>query len=526
MSFTEKTWVDRVSEYPARRTLTSESGTTEVVTVERNEGTISQEGDAFSAANMNDLEGRIADAFESVDTVLDALCTLTCTCAEELVGATLTLTSEDGTTVLSEEVPSGMVVTFQVPSLGTWVLHNPVTNTDTTFNFQYFGAYTADVHYYYYYTADINFGSADPTNMVTYADDAAGMSKGRANWIDQPIFKDLKNCVLVSGEVLYYLNPDNLNKTEDGSTSDITSLGNDVMLEIPYRLGYRIEWDSDDSNILHVSVTNNPNDSNYNYDAFSLSSYNDCDKIYIGTFKGYATGSNLYSSNNKSVTVSQTIDTFRTYAHNRGTGYQQRSYASVKLMQCLYIIMYGTLDSQSAVGYGYVNSSHSAGVATGNTNQYGFCSELADESYMTDQNHQVKCLGIEDFWGNYWEFVDGVCTDSSRNVLTCQCADDFDTDGTGYDNNGNGGVTSDIGNYMSKPQGGSNAGFTAQAVGGSTTTYFCDYAYLYASCLARFGGSWYNALNAGAFLLNLDHAFSLSAASVGARLMYLHKEEA
>ena len=66
MSFTKKTWTDRISEYPTRRTLTKEDGTTEIVTVTREEGTISQEGDAYSAANMNDLEQRVADGFSTL----------------------------------------------------------------------------------------------------------------------------------------------------------------------------------------------------------------------------------------------------------------------------------------------------------------------------------------------------------------------------------------------------------------------------------------------------------------------------
>lgn len=60
--FTRKTWKDRITEYPTRRTLTKADGSTETVTVSRNEGTVSQEGDAFSATNMNDLESRIAAA--------------------------------------------------------------------------------------------------------------------------------------------------------------------------------------------------------------------------------------------------------------------------------------------------------------------------------------------------------------------------------------------------------------------------------------------------------------------------------
>ena len=61
MSFAKKTWVDRVSQYPNRRTI-NDGYTTKVVTVGRDEGTVSVEGDAFNADNMNDLENRILAA--------------------------------------------------------------------------------------------------------------------------------------------------------------------------------------------------------------------------------------------------------------------------------------------------------------------------------------------------------------------------------------------------------------------------------------------------------------------------------
>ena len=66
MAFVRKTWKNRVAEYINRRVLIKEDGTTEVVSVERSEGTVSQEGDAFSAENMNDLEQRIAEGFSSL----------------------------------------------------------------------------------------------------------------------------------------------------------------------------------------------------------------------------------------------------------------------------------------------------------------------------------------------------------------------------------------------------------------------------------------------------------------------------
>lgn len=63
MAFEKKNWKNRVAEYINRRVLTKTDGSTEIVTVARSEGMISQEGDAFDAANMNNLEERIADGF-------------------------------------------------------------------------------------------------------------------------------------------------------------------------------------------------------------------------------------------------------------------------------------------------------------------------------------------------------------------------------------------------------------------------------------------------------------------------------
>ncbi len=67
MGFTKKTWKNRIAEYINRRLITMEDGSTNLVTVARDEGTISQEGDAFNAANMNDLEDRIEAGFDEVN---------------------------------------------------------------------------------------------------------------------------------------------------------------------------------------------------------------------------------------------------------------------------------------------------------------------------------------------------------------------------------------------------------------------------------------------------------------------------
>lgn len=73
MGFTKKTWKNRIAEYINRRRLTMEDGSTNLVTVARDEGTISQEGDAFNAANMNDLEDRIQEGFDEINQSLTNL---------------------------------------------------------------------------------------------------------------------------------------------------------------------------------------------------------------------------------------------------------------------------------------------------------------------------------------------------------------------------------------------------------------------------------------------------------------------
>ena len=68
MAFSKKTWVDRLVEFAGRRKITNVSTMqAQIVDVERAEGTVSQEGSAFSAQTMNDLEQRIADGFSSVE---------------------------------------------------------------------------------------------------------------------------------------------------------------------------------------------------------------------------------------------------------------------------------------------------------------------------------------------------------------------------------------------------------------------------------------------------------------------------
>lgn len=67
MAFEKKTWKDRLVEYAGRRKITNTTTlAAQIVDMERAEGIVSEEGSAFNAANMNDLEQRVADGFSGV----------------------------------------------------------------------------------------------------------------------------------------------------------------------------------------------------------------------------------------------------------------------------------------------------------------------------------------------------------------------------------------------------------------------------------------------------------------------------
>jgi hypothetical protein len=358
------------------------------------------------------------------------------------------------------------------------------------------------------YGVRIDFANSNPSSAVTYADDAVEMTAGSSAWDSMAIFKDIKPCVLKNGVVQYYLNPNDFTKKADGSAADITS-GNDgdVMIEIP-KTGFSI---TTNGNYINVKVTDNPNNAAFKYYAHSRAAEGDRQKLYIGAYKGYTDDSNrLRSLSGKAPTTSQTIGTFRTQAQANGSGYDILSFYPLTLIQCLYLIKYKNLDSQTALGKGYTGGS--AAQSTGATNTAGMCYG------STSATSRVKLFGIEDFWGNVWEWIDGLFCDSSRNIKTA--FQGFNDTGNGYTSRGQGAILN-IDGYMSKPQGTSEAGFIAKEANGSNTTYFADYANLYAGCLPIFGGDWADGAYAGAFLLGVYCSASDSSSNFGVRLMYL-----
>ena len=382
-----------------------------------------------------------------------------------------------------------------------------------------------------HYSYIIDFSKSDPASMITYADDsdAAAMS---TDWFD---ILGLKLCVLKDGKVLYYLNPNNVTKQINGAAADITTLGNDVMLEIP-RMGTNCMWINQDK--LKITITTAPNRAGYDYRAFSLHKYNDCDKIYIGRYHACLNNNKMYSSSGKTPMVSQTLAQHRTYATNRGTGYTDIGICDDILLQCLYLLIVKNFNSQSAVGRGIVdtNAKHN----TGEANTFGWLN--GGSSNRTNGNTAICCLGLENFWGNIFVWEDGIIKTpvsgnvSQQTITMAQYADQYNSNGSGYEiittqtyaqlanyyQNGFMGRVAGVPKFIFLPN-----SSTVSASGRSESTYMCDWHHIELSptTISNFGGRWAHGLDAGAFYRTLRDAPSSARGDVGSRLVFKKVEE-
>jgi hypothetical protein len=358
----------------------------------------------------------------------------------------------------------------------------------------------------------IDEGNSNPETSVTYTDGAIGMQPANVSqaaateWDATPIFNQIKPCMFKDGAVNYYLNPNDFTKKADGSAADISS-GNDgdVMIEIP-KLGLSI---TKNVNAVLVKLTNEPNNPDFRYYAHTRYTEGDRDKLYIGAYKAFVTNSVLYSLSGKSPATDTTLNNFRTYAHNKGTGYDQISFYARTLVQALFFLRFKNLNSQVALGQGYTGGSSKQ--TTGATNQNGMYYG------STGTTSRVKFLGLEDFWGNIWEFLDGVYINGG--VLTTAFSG-YNDGGSGYTNRG---VTIPSGynqTYFSKVAGTSEAGFVPAAASGSASTFYSDGGWT-GSTTPLAGAAWADGSLAGVLAWASFDGSSVTDSHFGARLMFL-----
>lgn len=357
------------------------------------------------------------------------------------------------------------------------------------------------------YTIRIDQSNSNPLTCCTYADDAVGMTKGSSEWDE--IF-GYKPCIMRDGVVEGYLDPNDFARyDENGSPAPITDTRYDVMIEFP-RMGLDI---STSGKVITIKLTDAQNDSNFHYLAHKRGNVQK-DYFYLGAYSATGSGSKLGSNSGFTPLVDTSITNFINYAHNRGSGYEIMAFYQWTYVQCLYVMKYGNLNSQAALGKGY--TSGSSAQTTGATNTQGMC--YGNPNSGTDR---MKLFGLEDLWGNVYQFISGLYSDDNRNLFTTTDNFGVNQNVNAWEYNVSSGTTGNVSGYMIESQGTNNGGFVAKVGGGSSTTYYSDRAYLDAFCFPVVGGTWNDATGTGMFYCYVSSTTSAAYTNRGSRLMYL-----
>lgn len=250
-----------------------------------------------------------------------------------------------------------------------------------------------------------------------------------------------------------------------------------------------------------------------------------------------------------------TRDQFRQAARKRGSGWEMYTYNAHNTLFWLFAVEYATLDSQKPFNAqkdanGFAQGGLGPGptqmtdwtnfnkinplIPCGYTNEFGNGS--GEKAYVVKNasggTHATlmanRYRGIENPFGHIWKYTDGaniqVTTgDAGLSILwTTDDPSNFsDTSYTGYDKKGNICRTN---GYAKKMLLGEDGDIVATEVGGSSSTYWCDYYYTNTSAnrmqVVLVGGYADNGSAAG--LANVATYFALSDAgrNVGSRLCF------
>ena len=321
-----------------------------------------------------------------------------------------------------------------------------------------------------------------------------------------------------------------------------------------------------------------------------LPGYNHIDKFYISTYEacisrseGKLWSENLYaysdgnsSLNNlrggdntsdwdgtyrsllKRPVTNLTRDQFRQAARKRGSGWEMYTYGAHKTLFWLFAVEYATLNSQKpfnaqkdangfaqgGLGLGPTQMTDWANfnnanplIPCGYTNEFGNSS--GEKAYVvknsSDGTHATlmanRYRGIENPFGHIWKYVDGanvqVTTgDSGLSILwtTNNPLNFSSTSYTGYDKKGN--ICRTDG-YAKKMLLGEDGDIVTTEIGGSSSTYWCDYYATNTSAnrmqVIQVGGNADSGTSAGLAYVSAGDPPSGAYRRVGSRLCFFPK---
>lgn len=399
------------------------------------------------------------------------------------------------------------------------------------------------------YAFHIDGNESDPSAMVTYLEDAVGMTPAKMDYVngkfdygswENAFFMPRPCMVLQEGIVDYYLDPDDYTKKEDGTASDVadTSYAGNAMMEWGQngkKIWYKVVPDANDVTSGTVYICDEQLDPSYHAWSFINNQGRLVDHFYTPIYNGSSindgTNDVMRSISGQAVSKSLTgtEEITRCQRNNKSSDvlWNTEVISDRILINFLLILMGKSVDTQTVFGNGLVSGGENAfnAYATGALNDKGLFFGYSD------QTHAVKVFGMENYWGLQWRRHAGYGLKNGNQMLKLtygqqdgSTVDGYNTDFTGYINMGIS-PTGTSGGYISEMNF-NDKGMFGKEISGSASTYYCDGQWYNASGdkYALCGGSSGSGLLCGAFCAGLSVAVSASGWADGVALSYRPRE--
>ena len=390
-----------------------------------------------------------------------------------------------------------------------------------------------------------------------------------------PIQSQMRDCLVSdNGQVVAYLDPNDRTKLQSGGDAVLDGSWGQVMCEIPahYR---KFEFTDTTWSVL--------------LSEHALPGFHYVPKCYVGAYKATVdrTNSTKKLCSVKNATASfrggngsnsswdelsktllqrpcsnESLNTYRTYAANRGTGWYQHLWDVKKAVWWLFVVEYATLNTQKTFNAaldsnGYHQGGLGNGVTTLNDSKWssfngyypftpiGTTDSLGNNTGVVDYTmpseydsttttvHVPAYRGIENPFGEIYEWIDGVCVDvqSVASGGKSLVYTNNDLSKLNFDSNLNGytlkGTAARSEGWVKAMVMGEQGEIVPSKVGGSSSTYYCDYFYtsVPSSGVSRravcVGGYAAYGARAGLVCVYAGYGSSNTYAYIGARLCFI-----
>ena len=386
-----------------------------------------------------------------------------------------------------------------------------------------------------------------------------------------PLQSMMRNCILKNdGSVAYYLHANDSTKQDNGAAADLTGATGQMETELP---DMYVRFETDGNKCRHLQSTEplpgfhlwrkgyiGSVEATVQRSTTTLASVCNTDADYRGG-NNDATRDGTYRTMLGMPATNISLTNFRAYARKRGsTEWNCNLYRLHKMMWWLFAVEYANFNSQADFNAaldenGYHQGGLGAGVTTwdgtswsnyngyyplvpcGVTNSLGNHTGTVDYNVIGSDGSTVKTFavpryrGVENPFGHIWKWTDGckciIQSEASGGLskfYVCDNPANFTSSGTtNYDYRGN--LPRSEG-YVKALILGEDGEIMPLAVGGGSTTYFCDYFYTNIPTSGEsergvlFGGNAPRGANAGFVCADTNGTATYANVSIGSRLCF------